>query len=55
MDTDDEVIEAYRVEGLPTQFIIGPQGRILFKKVGFNGMDEEQVKQLQLMIELAGL
>lgn len=54
MDEKDEVIAKYKVEGIPTKFIIGKDGQIRFKSVGYNGNNDELVKELSLMIEMAG-
>ena len=53
MDNDDKVVGAYGVSGIPTKFIIGPEGKIRFKSTGFGGNDDELVKELTLMIEMA--
>ena len=54
MDNDNKVVADYKVEGIPTKFVIDPTGRIRFKSVGFSGNDEELVTELETMIELAG-
>lgn len=48
-----EVIEQYKVEGIPTKFIVDGNGNIRFKKVGFSGSAEGTVKELDMMIALA--
>ncbi|TKC05637.1 redoxin domain-containing protein [Pedobacter polaris] len=48
-----EVIEQYKVEGIPTKFIIDGKGNIRFKKVGFSGTADGTVKELDMMIALA--
>jgi thiol-disulfide isomerase/thioredoxin len=48
-----EVIEQYKVEGIPTKFIVDGNGNIRFKKVGFSGSAEGTVRELDLMIALA--
>ncbi|WP_455169375.1 redoxin domain-containing protein [Aegicerativicinus sediminis] len=47
-----EVIEDYKVKGIPTKFIVGPDGRIKFKAIGFMGSDEGIVHELDRMINL---
>ncbi|MCA9759881.1 MAG: TlpA family protein disulfide reductase, partial [Candidatus Eisenbacteria bacterium] len=37
MDNDNKVVADYKVEGIPTKFVIDPTGRIRFKSVGFSG------------------
>ncbi|RMG30213.1 MAG: hypothetical protein D6730_02820 [Bacteroidetes bacterium] len=53
MDEEDKVVEQYKVEGIPTKFVIDKAGKIRFRSVGFNGNDEKTVKELSHMIELA--
>lgn len=48
-----EVIEQYKVDGIPTKFIVDGNGNIRFKKVGFGGSTEGTVKELDMMIALA--
>ena len=52
LDTENKVIQAYEVEGIPTKFIIDKQGRIRFKNVGFMGSADKLVEELARMIEL---
>lgn len=51
MDEDNSVINAYKVGGIPTKFVIDKHGRIRFKSVGFNGSLEQTVKKMQIMID----
>jgi len=53
MDTEDKVIAAYGVSGIPTKYILDRNGKIRFKTVGFEGSDEGLAEELGLMIELA--
>jgi len=53
MDTEDKVVSEFKVDGIPTKFVIDPNGVIRFKSVGFNGSDEKLVMELSAMIELA--
>lgn len=48
-----EVIEQYKVDGIPTKFIVDGDGNIRFKKVGFGGSADGTVKELDMMIALA--
>ncbi|MES2653891.1 MAG: TlpA disulfide reductase family protein [Bacteroidota bacterium] len=48
-----EVIEQYKVDGIPTKFIVDGNGNIRFKKVGFGGTADGTVKELDMMIALA--
>lgn len=53
MDNDDKVVGSYKVEGIPTKFIVGKDGRIKFMSVGFNGT-ETLIEEVAAMIDLAG-
>jgi len=46
------VISQYKVEGIPTKFIIDGKGNIRFKAVGFSGSADGVVKELDMMIGL---
>lgn len=50
---DFKVVDAYGVSGIPTKFVIGPDGRIKFKSVGYNGNTDKLAEELAIMIELA--
>ncbi|MFV0604937.1 MAG: TlpA family protein disulfide reductase [Niabella sp.] len=52
MDLTDTVVSSFGVTGIPTKFVIGKDGKIKFKDVGFGG-DDELMKKLSAMIELA--
>ena len=52
LDSDNKVVEAYGVEGIPTKFVIDKRGKIRFKSVGFGGDAERMVEELSLMIEM---
>jgi thiol-disulfide isomerase/thioredoxin len=53
MDTENKMVEDFKVSGIPTKFIIDKNGKIRFKAVGFSGKDDELVDELTTMIELA--
>lgn len=53
MDNDNKVVGSYKVEGIPTKFIVGKDGRIKFMSVGFNGT-ETLIEEVSAMIDLAG-
>lgn len=42
----------FRISGLPTKIIIGPDGKIRFKKTGEMGDDEKMVQDLEIMVDL---
>ena len=52
-DNEDKVVEQFKVEGIPTKFVIDKNGVIRFKAIGFDGSDEKLVTELTAMIELA--
>lgn len=52
MDNEDKVVSQFEISGIPTKFIIGKDGNIKFKSVGFNG-EAHLYKELPAMIELA--
>jgi thiol-disulfide isomerase/thioredoxin len=37
LDMNDKVVADFGVEGIPTKFFVGPDGKICFKDVGFHG------------------
>ena len=52
LDTENTVIQAFKVEGIPTKFIIDKKGTIRFKSVGFMGSTDKLVEELARMIEM---
>ncbi|GAB3415932.1 hypothetical protein GCM10027516_08170 [Niabella aquatica] len=52
MDSEDKVVKSYGVFGIPTKIVIGKDGKIKFKSVGW---EEEEVllRRLSAMIELS--
>ncbi len=52
LDETNEVIEKYKVGGIPTKFIIDKEGNIRFRSVGFAGSDEKLVEELSVMISM---
>ncbi len=53
MDNDDKVVAEFKVEGIPTKFVIDKNGIIRFKSVGFDGSDDKLMNELTAMIEMA--
>ncbi|SDS12177.1 TlpA disulfide reductase family protein [Christiangramia echinicola] len=49
---DFSVVSEYGIKGIPTKIIIGPDGMINFKKVGYSGNNEKLLKEIGIMIEL---
>lgn len=54
MDTEDKVVNQFKVDGIPTKFVIDKEGKIRFKAVGFDGSDDKLMQELTAMIEIAG-
>ena len=53
MDNDDKVVAEFKVEGIPTKFVIDKNGMVRFKAVGFDGSDDKLMTELTAMIEMA--
>lgn len=53
MDNDNKVIESFKVNGIPTKFVIDRSGKIRFKAIGFDGSDDKLVSELSAMIDMA--
>lgn len=54
MDNDNKVVEQFKVNGIPTKFVIDKEGLIRYKSVGYNGSDDKLISELTAMIEMAG-
>tara|TARA_Y100000815_G_C13345084_1_gene501727 strand:+ start:2531 stop:4486 length:1956 start_codon:yes stop_codon:yes gene_type:complete len=52
-DENYEIVSDYEVDGIPTKFVVGPDGNIKFKAVGWGGNDDALVDEIGMMIELA--
>jgi thiol-disulfide isomerase/thioredoxin len=52
MDNEDKVVEQFKVEGIPTKFVIDKNGNIRFKSIGFSGADK-LFNELPFMINMA--
>ncbi len=50
IDENNEAVKNYGVTGLPTKFFIGPDGKIYFKEVGFNG--QGMVEDMNVMLQI---
>lgn len=53
MDDNDKVVADFKVNGIPTKFIIDKTGNIRFKSVGWNGNDDALVDEITMMVEMA--
>lgn len=47
-----EVAEKYGVTGIPTKVIIGPDGRMKYKSVGFSGDPTKVVKEIDIIVDV---
>jgi thiol-disulfide isomerase/thioredoxin len=53
MDNESKVVEQFKVEGIPTKFVIDKNGMIRFKAIGFDGSDDKLISELTAMIDIA--
>jgi thiol-disulfide isomerase/thioredoxin len=49
-----KVVSTYKVEGIPTKFIIDKNGNIRFKYVGYSGTPEKLLDEVISMVDMAG-
>ncbi|GAB2773593.1 TlpA family protein disulfide reductase [Salinimicrobium soli] len=47
-----ETADAYGIQGIPNKVIIGPEGNIRFKMMGYDGNNEKMVKELGMIIDM---
>ncbi len=52
IDGNNEVVAKYKVEGIPTKFVIDKNGNIRYKSVGFSGSAEHLAAELSAVISL---
>ncbi|WP_332367993.1 TlpA disulfide reductase family protein [Spirosoma telluris] len=52
LDTQQKVSMAYKVQGIPTKVVIGPNGRVRYRQIGFSGDPEATVNELTLVVEM---
>ncbi|MBD2700368.1 TlpA family protein disulfide reductase [Spirosoma sp. BT702] len=52
VDTQQKVANAYKVKGIPTKVVIGPDGRVRYRTIGFSGDPEATVEELALVVEM---
>lgn len=52
LDVNNEAVQKFKVEGIPTKFVVDKNGKIRFKSVGFSGNTDALVDELSAMIEL---
>lgn len=53
LDTDNKMVESFKVIGIPTKFVLDKQGKIRFKSVGYGGNEPQTVEEITAMISLA--
>ncbi len=53
LDNDNKVVEQFKVEGIPTKFVIDKNSIVRFKSVGFDGSDDKLINELSAMIDMA--
>lgn len=49
----NKVVENYKIEAIPTKFVIDPAGNIRFRFTGFSAGEDAAVEEVAAMIELA--
>jgi hypothetical protein len=52
MDFKREVLNNYKLRGIPAKFVIDENGKIRFRSSGFGGSDESAVDELSIMIDI---
>ncbi len=53
LDNESKVVADFKVDGIPTKFVLDGNGKIRFKSVGFDGNADKLVNEMSIMIELA--
>ncbi len=53
LDDDNKVVSDFKVNGIPTKFVIDKTGSIRFKSVGFGGNDEALIDEVSMMVDMA--
>jgi len=53
LDNDNKVVADFKVNGIPTKFVIDKTGNIRFKSVGFGGSDDALIDEVDMMVEMA--
>jgi thiol-disulfide isomerase/thioredoxin len=52
LDGQQKVANAYKVQGIPTKVVIGPDGRVRYRHVGYSGNPETTVDELTTVVEM---
>ena len=50
--TSHEIAKKYNISGIPTKVVIGPNGRMNFKDVGYSGSNDKLLDKIDGMIQL---
>jgi len=53
LDEESKVVADFKVNGIPTKFIIDKTGNIRFKSIGFDGNDDALIDEVSMMVEMA--
>jgi thiol-disulfide isomerase/thioredoxin len=53
LDDDSKVVADFKVNGIPTKFIIDKNGNIRFKSIGFGGNDDALIDEVNMMVDMA--
>ena len=52
LDGQQKVANAYKVQGIPTKVVIGPNGRVRYRTIGYNGNPDATVDELAMVVEM---
>ncbi len=52
LDSQQKVANAYGVQGIPTKIVIGPNGRVRYRAVGYSNNPDATVEELTLVVEM---
>ncbi|WP_290790660.1 redoxin family protein [Flavihumibacter sp. UBA7668] len=53
LDTQDKMVGSFKVDGIPTKFVLDKNGKIRFKSVGYSGNESKAVDEISAMVSLA--
>ena len=53
LDSENKVVTDYKIGGIPTKYVIGPDQKVRFVSIGFNGSTDELLEEMKIMIEMA--
>lgn len=53
LDLEDKMVNSFKVNGIPTKFVLDKTGRIRFKSVGYGGNESQTVDEIAAMVSLA--